>query len=808
MTPAEVAQGMLAAALEAWDAGLAPIPVRMDFTKRPALEKWNGRTHERFARAEVERLFAEPRALAIVCGAASGGLEMLEVEDVVVQEGNWQRLFDSWPEELRQRVCGGYLEFSPSGGIHVAYRVEGMDVPGNTKLARRPRTDLAPSACDTLIETRGWGGYFVAAPSPGEAHESGNAWELHSGGFGSIATITAEERETLVGAARVFDEMPPETARSRAVVRAGRAHNDAEGLRPGEDFDARHTCGEVLERNGWTVVRRRGDEVMWCRPGKSAREGHSGIEHLDEPNRFVNWSSSTTLEVEQGYSAFALCAHLEHGGDFSAAARELGKAGYGEQAQTRERPLARDQSQVGALEPTEIVVGHQEPEQGSPNGHEPAVVMPPEPFPLEAFPPDVIEFVEQTCRSVCCSPEMLAPIMLSVAGTLIGKRRSLGFKWDWQEYANVWTLVVAPTGQKKSPAFKRATKAVGPAQERLRAQYEAAMREYEDTPQTKGAVAPDEPYLLVKDVTVEAFAECLSLHPRGVILARDELGGWGASHGQYKPGGKGDDRQKWLEWWSRDDLVLKRKGKPAIVVPDPFVVVTGGIQPTAVPDLQRQGVDDGMCERFLMAEPPYVAPEADTPAVDRAVAEWWRDVGLGLYDLPGADGDQLMPTEEGRAALIREVQALYDDRPERGSPGFGAWCKADAQLLRVGVVLAELWHVCAAVPEVASPEVAERAGKVVRWFLGQAETVMDAYGSRAQRYDLANPALERRVVAWLDKQGSKTITRRVLMTYGPLQGMKVKDADEVLGTMLARGVIRFEAGSRKDSLVVKVDHGE
>jgi putative DNA primase/helicase len=89
--------------------------------------------------------------------------------------------------DVWDRINNGYVEMTPSGGIHWLYRIEGI-VPGNTKLARRPGEN---GNIDVLAETRGEGGFVIVAPSNGTCHPSGGAWKMLVGGANSIPTLTA-----------------------------------------------------------------------------------------------------------------------------------------------------------------------------------------------------------------------------------------------------------------------------------------------------------------------------------------------------------------------------------------------------------------------------------------------------------------------------------------------------------------------------------------------------------------------------------------------------------------------------------------
>lgn len=99
---------------------------------------------------------------------------------------------------------------------------------------------------------------------------------------------------------------------------------------PGDDFNARggHTIPDLLRKHGW--IHQRGP--YWCRPGKDS--GISASLGVVAPDVFHPFSSSPETRLPsdiEGFDPFSLYTWLEHGGDFKASARALGKQGYGEQ---------------------------------------------------------------------------------------------------------------------------------------------------------------------------------------------------------------------------------------------------------------------------------------------------------------------------------------------------------------------------------------------------------------------------------------------------------------------------------------------
>lgn len=336
--------GLLEQALAFEAAGCSVIPTRTDGSKAPAAF-WKPYQTRRATPDELARWLQGGAydGIGVICGQISGGLEMLELEGRALADNILGQLAgalaDHGLDELWQRITAGYLETTPSGGLHILYRVDG-DPRGNTKLASRPAADDELNDAErallakhpgkvfprVLIETRGEGGYVVIAPSAGRTHPSGKAWALLRGSPTGIATITEEERDALHAIAHLLDQMPdqappPPTASSSDT-------GEDEGARPGDDYNARTDWADILEPHGWRHVRTFGNARGWCRPGKNGLHVSATTGRTPADNLYV-FSSSTEFECEVPYSKFAAYTLLEHGGKYDVAARALRGQGYG-----------------------------------------------------------------------------------------------------------------------------------------------------------------------------------------------------------------------------------------------------------------------------------------------------------------------------------------------------------------------------------------------------------------------------------------------------------------------------------------------
>lgn len=303
-------------------AGIVAIPVKADGSKAPdaAWKRWQ---HEQPSVDQLHQWFGRgAHGLGVVTGAVSGHLEMVELEGRAIgMLGQIQVIAEAAGQgQLFQNICNGYMEGSPSGGIHWLYQVENGGLSGNLKLARRPG---ANDGIDVLAETRSEGGFVITAPSGGPVHPSGGLWVQMTGGPATIAQITIEERNNFLALFRSLDAMPRVEAIAETITKGS-----AIG-RPGDDYNDRATWEDLLTPFGWTHIHTYGETTYWRRPGKqdgiSATTGHGDGDYL-----YV-FSTSTSFESERGYSKFSAYAILNHGGDITNAARQLGRDGYGDQ---------------------------------------------------------------------------------------------------------------------------------------------------------------------------------------------------------------------------------------------------------------------------------------------------------------------------------------------------------------------------------------------------------------------------------------------------------------------------------------------
>jgi hypothetical protein len=114
--------------------------------------------------------------------------------------------------------------------------------------------------------------------------------------------------------------------------------------RPGDAFNRQASWGDVLEPHGWRIAgpTARDGNTPWTRPGKD-----SGTSATTNETHCYVFTSSTCLEPNRSYLKFTLYAALNHGGDLSAAARELAGKGFGSHRPSRSVPSPLAQPSPG-----------------------------------------------------------------------------------------------------------------------------------------------------------------------------------------------------------------------------------------------------------------------------------------------------------------------------------------------------------------------------------------------------------------------------------------------------------------------------
>lgn len=166
---------------------------------------------------------------------------------------------------------------------------------------------------------------------------------------------------------------------------------------------------------------------------------------------------------------------------------------------------------------------------------------------------------------------------------------------------------------------------------------------------------------MINDPTIEKLLSILQENPQGLLLYRDELGGWIET--MCKAGREGD-REFFLEAWNGDSpYSMDRIGRGTVFVDGLCLSVLGGLQPskfqTYVAALAKGGKsDDGLLQRFQILLFPEKRKE--WKKVDRLpdadAAEMVEKIFTKLAELPN-------PKREDGG--IRRMKLRFSDEAQK-----------------------------------------------------------------------------------------------------------------------------------------------
>jgi len=314
----EVAQQYLAA-------GLSIIPVKADGSKSPLIAGWRKYSNTLPTPEECSNWFASGAlvGIGVVPGPASGNLVVLDFEHH--GESAYFEWIQRLPDNLRTLAQSLPTVATPSGGRHVWIRL--ADPQPGAKLARY-------ATGKTKIEIRGEGHQVLAPGCPAECHATGKLYEWYI--EAEIQELEEDQWvELLEYCCQCNEYQSPEQPRDQ-----DRKGTPAGEDSPGNDFNRRGTWEETgIFADGWTWAKTCGDDRGFLtRPGKesgiSASVGMVSSKNHGYPY-FYAWTTSTDFAAETPFSRFAVYAKIKHKGDYSEAAKELARQGYGERLSQR-----------------------------------------------------------------------------------------------------------------------------------------------------------------------------------------------------------------------------------------------------------------------------------------------------------------------------------------------------------------------------------------------------------------------------------------------------------------------------------------
>jgi len=553
----DICQQLVLQAVQMADKGLSVLPV--DPKLKKPFESWKQYQSTPLAPWKLAEM--ELTGIALICGKVSGNLEVFDFDEKSALFEPWKQAVEAEAPGLTKKLL---IQKTQSGGLHCVYKSPGFEIPGNLKLAydkiqvdgpgeheRQGKKYKAHQEADgyyiypCMIETRGEGGYFLVAPTPGYQNITGHS-------FLSIPEITPQDREILIRAAKGLNKLIK-------LAREPRNYStEPDGDRPGDVYNEKQEIPRhLLEKEGWSLYRANGNYEHWTRPGKDQCISASII---DNKFFYIFTTNDPLFEPEQAYTPFQVYALLKHNGDFSAAAKELKDQGY-----TRYKLISGPAK--GPEKPAEKAAWTFARE-----------LLPRTDYPWDVLPEPVANSLKALARSCATDPAPLPGIALAMIAAAMGRKIAISPKVGWKEPFIFWLIDVRESGEGKTPPMWLLAQILKDIQQQAHEAYQRKFKEWQSLPPKERGQPPEPPRgYYCTDLTLEGLRTDLDQHPTGGIIALlNEASSLISGQNQYKA--RGTDREAWLALHDGQPARIIRAGK-SVLITGARVQISGGIQP-------------------------------------------------------------------------------------------------------------------------------------------------------------------------------------------------------------------------------------
>jgi len=529
--------------------------------------------------------------VGIVTGFAD--LECIDVDLKVFSTAKEQKEF--WSEYL-SFLQDNIFDFNDkfviyktkNAGYHILYKSKRVE--GNLKVAKLK----GHQQC--VLETRGIGGYVF----------NYDGKNLTDKTYKDIDYISDEDRQILFSVSRTYNfvEEQPVIKIEKKVY-----NNEENQLSSWEDYNNKTSVFDLIS-NDFKIVRNIKDKYIIKRHGSLSP--HSGYIFKDSGLMYL-FSTGTTFDAEKTYNAFSVYAHLVHNNDFSEAAKQLYKDGYGDR-------LKQTQTFEQTAEPQPEPIDYNDT------------------FPLEILPLSLQQYILVSNQTLNNSIDYMGCSLLFLTSIIIGNSMQIEVKKGWNESANIWLSLVGKAGVGKTPSISAMTFPLEKINNREIKKYikdSEAFENYQtlskkDKGLTEEVRQPRKSQFIVNDITLEALIELHNENSNGIGVLKDELAGFFKDMNKYREGG---DKEHWLSSWSGKQINLNRKTAKSSFVERAFLPILGGIQPTIMDEFYTdENKDNGFIDRILFCYPEITVDKYSEKDMKESQINWYSDYIIRFYE--------------------------------------------------------------------------------------------------------------------------------------------------------------------------------
>jgi len=473
-----------------------------------------------------------------------------------------------------------------NSGYHILYK--STICQGNIKIAKLEGHQEA------IIESRGKGGYVWIYDQ-----------FVQGKGYFDIKYINDEERDCLWTICRMYNhiEKPVEIVPQKVKTE----HYEAE-IKVWDDFNNKTSIFDLISSE-FTVVKKLSNKSVIKRNG--AKSPHSGYV-FDNSKCMYLFSTGTQYPNEKLLTPFHVYAIQKHLGDFSNAAKDLYKQGFGSRVKPKKQ--AENHAPIAAEKINTVD------------------------FPIDIYPNFIQRYLLEVSETLNANIDFLGGGFLWVCSLCVGNSIKLEVKKGWVESGIVWIVLVGKAGVGKTHTIKAVTDPLEILSGYEVRKYALQMEKYEkymELPKKEKELAeevkkPKKTKFIADDITIEALTELHDSNPNGIGILRDELVGWIKDMNKYRDG---SDLQKYLSCWSNGILSSDRKTSGSSYVEKAFIPIIGGVQPTILQGVYtEENKDNGFIDRILLCYPEIKVEKYNTKNISEKLLNEYSEFVSYFFD--------------------------------------------------------------------------------------------------------------------------------------------------------------------------------
>jgi predicted DNA binding protein len=389
-----------------------------------------------------------------------------------------------------------------------------------------------------------------------------------------------------------------------AIVETKPKEADFSGLTPWDDYNHRNRVIDLVQGE-FSAIKHLSDRIVLRKV--DSKDALHGFIYKDTGLCFL-FTTATIYPHETPLSPFAIYAWKYFGGNFSEAAKELYKEGYGE------RKIKKVEIERIEIPKEELI------------------------FPIEVFPEALQSYILLNQKTLNHSIDYMGSSLLWLIALCIGNACKVEVKTGWRESVNIWIGLIGKAGLGKTPSINAIIFPISKKNSFEIKHYQNEYKKYKEydklsTKEKKDVEEVKEPVrkqLIVNDVTIEALADLHEENEVGIAVFKDELNGWIKDMNKYKPG---SDLEFWLSCWSNQQAILTRKTAKSSFIQSPLIPVLGGIQPGIFSQISTlENKDNGFLDRLLVCYPEKEIEHYNRNSIDQEVLDWYEAFMSQFYD--------------------------------------------------------------------------------------------------------------------------------------------------------------------------------